>query len=78
MPIKTEDFDEDDPLESGISVLLKFTLTAKYPEEAPLVEIEEQSESLDDDVAKEFMEHLKEQVRVFSADSFYLDIFFSF
>ena len=42
IPVKTEDFDEEERNGEGLWVLLKFTFPDKYPDEAPEVEIEEE------------------------------------
>ncbi|TRY76300.1 hypothetical protein TCAL_07319 [Tigriopus californicus] len=62
MPIKTDEYDPDVD-ESGLFVLLKFSFTPKYPEEAPKIEIEEQSDNLSlDGTDTKFLAHLNEQV----------------
>jgi len=59
IPVKTEDYDEEE--EEGRLVLLKFTFTEKYPSEEPLLEIED-SENIDDDHLEELESFLKEQL----------------
>ena len=58
MPVKTEDYDPDDE-DKGIFVLLKFTLTPKYPEELPDLEAGDESDQeegdrsdVDDDIPR--------------------------
>ena len=63
MPVKTEGYDPDDGDSEGLYVLLKFTYTAKYPEEAAVLEIEESDEAGEDGVVEELLEHLGQQVR---------------
>jgi len=62
MPIKTEDYSEDE--EEGVFFLLKMSLTAKYPEELPVLEIvDESAVNLDEnDLRAPLMDHLKEQM----------------
>jgi len=59
IPVKTEDYDEDEG--EGRLVLFKFTFTAKYPSEEPLLEVED-SENIDDEHLDELVAHLKEQL----------------
>jgi len=59
IPVKTEDYDEDEG--KGRLVLFKFTFTEKYPSEEPFLEVEE-SENIDDEHLEELVEHLKEQL----------------
>lgn len=61
MPVKTETYDPEDDDPDGLYVLLKFTFTEKYPDEAPDMEIEE-SENIEDDVLDEFQAFMKSQV----------------
>ena len=61
MPIATDEYDSEDPTDQGLYVLLKFTLTPKYPEEAPLIEFEE-SDNFDGEIEEELRAHLNEQV----------------
>jgi len=60
MPIKTEDFDEDG--EDGVFFLLKFSFTPKYPEELPILEIDEEINLDDHELRAPLMDHLKEQM----------------
>ena len=60
MPIKTEGFEEES--EDGLFILLKVTYTAKYPEELPLIELEECVNIDEYDLRSHLMEHLTEQV----------------
>lgn len=63
MPVKTDEYDEEDgDPNNGLYALLKFTLTPKYPEEAPEIEVEE-CDNLDGEVKGQLIAHLKEQVR---------------
>lgn len=58
IPIKSEGFDDGD----GLACQLVFTYTAKYPDEIPIVEIDDE-ENFDDIVEKdELLAHLTEQV----------------
>lgn len=57
--MKSDDFDEES--EIGMSCRLKFEYTPNYPEEPPLIEIEE-SKCLDDNDEETLNEFLKEQV----------------
>jgi len=60
MPIKTEGFEEES--EDGLFILLKVTYTAKYPEELPLIELEECVNIDEYDLRSHLMEHLTEQM----------------
>ena len=62
MPVKTEEYSEDDP-GTGLYVLLKFTFPKKYPEEIPLLEIEEEDNLQEEGVKQQFLDYMKEQVR---------------
>lgn len=58
IPIKSEGFDDGE----GLACDLVFTYTAKYPDELPVIEIENE-ENFDDIVDKdELLSHLTEQV----------------
>jgi hypothetical protein len=57
MPVKTDAYDPDSDEPSGLSVLLKITHTPKYPEEVPVLEVEE-SDNLTDEDLEEFKVHL--------------------
>lgn len=62
IPIKSEGFDDGE----GLACQLTFTYTAKYPDDLPLIEIEDE-ENFDDIVSKEeLLEHLVEQVIITS------------
>jgi len=61
MPIKTEDYDDEDS-EAGIYFLLKFSFTPKYPEELPLLEIEDEVNLDENELRQPLMDHLKEQM----------------
>lgn len=63
IPIKSEGFDDGD----GLACQLVFTYTAKYPDEMPVIEIENE-ENFDDVVDKDaLLTHLIEQVGKFSS-----------
>lgn len=59
IPIKTDDYDFDN--EVGLGCDLVLTYTDKYPEEAPIVEIEN-SDSFVEDYIPELLSHLDIQV----------------
>jgi len=59
IPIKTEDYDEDEGI--GRFVLLKFTFTPTYPSKAPEVEFED-SENLEDEHLDEMREEINKQI----------------
>ncbi|KAI5637420.1 RWD domain-containing protein [Phthorimaea operculella] len=59
IPIKSEGFDDGD----GLACQLVFTYTAKYPDEVPIIEIENE-ENFDDVIeTKELLDHLYEQAK---------------
>lgn len=60
IPIKTEEYDAE--LQSGLFCNLIFTYTAKYPEEAPLIEIED-PENFEENYESELLAFLDEQVK---------------
>ena len=60
MPIKTEDYDEED--EAGLYVLIKITYTPKYPEELPILELEDCVNIDDYNLRDELTAHLTQQV----------------
>jgi len=62
IPIKTADYDDEDTEEEGRFVLLKFTFTPKYPEEAPLVDFEE-VDNLEDEDVESMQNHIQEQIQ---------------
>ena len=65
LPVKTEGYEldnDDDDGEEGLYVLLKFSYTEKYPEEAAVLEIEESDEAGEDGIVEELLEHLGQQV----------------
>ena len=67
LPVKTEGYDldnDEDGDTEGLYVLLKFSYTAKYPEEAAVLEIEESDEAGEDGIVDELLEHLGQQVHV--------------
>ena len=57
IPVKTEDYDEEEGGGEGRWVLLKFTFPAKYPDEVPEMEIEEE-ENVEGDMKAEMMVRL--------------------
>ena len=63
MPIKTDGFEEEN--EDGLFILLKVTYTEKYPEELPLLELEECVNIDEYDLRSALMDHLTEQVHMF-------------
>lgn len=56
MPISTEGFDETDP-PVGLKCYLVFTYTEKYPDTAPVVEIED-DENFSDDCESQLLAHI--------------------
>ena len=65
LPVKTEGYDldnDEDGDTEGLYVLLKFSYTAKYPEEAAVLEIEESDEAGEDGIVDKLLEHLGQQV----------------
>jgi len=60
IPVKTDDYDEDEGL--GRMVLLKFSFTKTYPSEAPLVEVEESENMEEDGILDDMAAHIKEQI----------------
>jgi len=60
MPIKTEEFEEES--ENGLFILLKITYTPKYPEELPVLELEECVNIDEYDLRSDLMAHLTEQM----------------
>ena len=61
MPVKTEEYSDEEP-NSGLYVLLKFTFPKKYPDEIPILEIEEEDNLEEEGVKQEFMDFMKGQV----------------
>lgn len=61
IPIKTEEYEPDTDTDSGLSCDLVITYTPKYPEEAPIIEIEN-AENFDDDYESGLLRYLDEQV----------------
>ncbi len=59
LPVKSDAGSSGDI--GDLEILLKFTLTPKYPDEAPLVQVEDQGD-VDDEVLDEFMEFVSQQV----------------
>lgn len=66
IPIKSEQYDAE--TEEGLCCNLIFTYTAKYPEEPPVVELED-NVNIDEEHVSTLLEHLKEQVRCSSCTS---------
>ncbi|KAJ8919825.1 hypothetical protein NQ315_006354 [Exocentrus adspersus] len=60
VPLKTEEYEPDS--ESGLCCDLVVTYTSKYPEEAPVIEIENPV-NFEDDYEKELLRYLGEQVQ---------------
>ncbi|BES95017.1 unnamed protein product [Nesidiocoris tenuis] len=58
IPIKSDDYDEEES--SGIHCLLKFEYTPTYPEEIPIIEVED-VENLDESKVEELQEFLIQQ-----------------
>lgn len=58
--IKSEGFDEGD----GVACKLIFTYTQKYPDEGPLIEIEEKENIEDAFDKQELLTHLYKEVKV--------------
>ncbi|KAG5900464.1 hypothetical protein JTB14_010879 [Gonioctena quinquepunctata] len=59
IPIKTEEYEPDS--DTGLSCDLVITYTPKYPEEAPIIELEN-PENFEDDYENKLLEYLTEQV----------------
>lgn len=59
IPIKSEEYEPE--TENGLSCDLIFIYTAKYPDEAPVIEIDN-SENFKEDYSAELLNHLNEQV----------------
>lgn len=59
--ISTEEYNAEDE-DNGLSCQLVFTYTDKYPDTAPLVEIED-SVNFDDGYESKLLEHVQETVR---------------
>jgi len=60
IPIKSEEYDSD--TENGLACNVVFTYTAKYPDESPLIEIEEPV-NIDGTHQDELLQHLSEQAK---------------
>ncbi|CAG9767992.1 unnamed protein product [Ceutorhynchus assimilis] len=60
VPIKTDDYDDD--TDAGLCCDLVITYTPKYPEEAPIIEIEN-AENFEEKYEAMLLEHLAEQVK---------------
>lgn len=60
IPIKSDDFD-DDSEDSGLYCKLKFEYMPTYPEDLPIVDIED-AVRLDDDDEQSLRNHIKQQV----------------
>lgn len=61
LQISTENYNETE--ENGLTCYLVFSYTPKYPDEGPLVEVED-SVNFEDDYEDRLLEHIKEAVRV--------------
>lgn len=63
IPIATEEYNADavEENEKGLACKLVFTYTATYPDEAPLVEIEE-GENFEDNFEARLLEHLRQTI----------------
>lgn len=63
IPIATEEYNADaaEDSEKGLTCKLVFTYTATYPDEAPLVEIED-AENFEDTFEKQLLEHLRQTI----------------
>lgn len=59
--IRTEEYDTETE-SNGLACQLVFTYTEKYPDTAPLVEIED-AVNFEDDYEEKLLEHIKETVR---------------
>ncbi|XP_054258810.1 RWD domain-containing protein 1 [Macrosteles quadrilineatus] len=59
IPVKSDDYDEDSS--AGISCRLRFEYTPNYPEEPPIIDIED-TVGLEDDDEQTLRHHLQEQV----------------
>lgn len=60
--IRTEEYDADTETQ-GLACQLVFTYTEKYPDTAPIVEIEDPI-NFEDDYEAKLLEHIKETVRL--------------
>lgn len=59
IPIKSEEYEAD--AENGLTCELVFTYTAKYPEEGPIVEI--QNENFEQNYTDALLKYLNEQIK---------------
>lgn len=59
LQINTEEYNETD--EQGLTCYLLFTYTAKYPDEAPLIEIED-AVNFEEGYESQLLEHINESV----------------
>lgn len=62
IPIKTDDHDSEN--NTGLSCDLVITYTPKYPDEAPIIEVEN-VENFEESFKSKLLKHLEEQVRFF-------------
>ena len=60
MPIKSENYEEDS--DDGLYTLLKISYTPKYPEELPILELEDCVNIDEYDLRNDLLQHLIEQV----------------
>lgn len=61
IPIKSEEYEADAETENGLTCELVFTYTAKYPDEGPVVEI--QNENFEQHYVDVLLEFLNEQIK---------------
>lgn len=61
LPISTEEFNSDE--DNGLSCQLVFTYTEKYPDTAPLVEIED-AINFESTYSPRLIDHINETVRI--------------
>lgn len=59
--VKCDNEGSRDDYKIAISLTLRFTFVDKYPDEAPIVEIEECSEEMDEERIQRLLDHLKEE-----------------
>lgn len=60
MPIKSEDYEEDG--EDGLFTLIKMSYTQKYPDELPILELEDCVNIDEYDLRNDLLEHLTQQM----------------
>ena len=59
MPVKTEDYEEDG--EDGLFALIKITYTPKYPDDLPVLELEDCVNIDQYSLREDLVEHLTQQ-----------------